>query len=108
MSHSGLRLDPEDEIELADHNQIPSNYNITGAEPWSWDPQSGPRHCGPLNQMGTTFPEYGLVPDDIAKKFRRGYYAAVSQTDHNFGVLLDTLDSLGLTSTTIVAFVGDQ
>eukprot|EP00037_Helgoeca_nana_P013415 m.123468 g.123468 ORF g.123468 m.123468 type:complete len:199 (-) comp22016_c0_seq1:32-628(-) len=52
--------------------------------------------------------EYALVPDNLAKKFRRGYYAAVSQTDHNFGILLDALDAFGLNSTTIVAFVGDH
>ena len=28
-------------ITLADHNQPPLNYNITGAQQWSWDPQSG-------------------------------------------------------------------
>ena len=27
------------------------------------------------------------MPDAVARKFRRGYYAAVSQTDHNFGVV---------------------
>eukprot|EP00037_Helgoeca_nana_P013417 m.123492 g.123492 ORF g.123492 m.123492 type:complete len:522 (-) comp22016_c0_seq5:66-1631(-) len=101
-------LYPEDSIELADHNRIPTGYNVTGAQPWSWDPESGPRHCGPLKQEGTTMTEYALVPDNLAKKFRRGYYAAVSQTDHNFGILLDALDAFGLNSTTIVAFVGDH
>ena len=38
----------EDKIPLAEHNTMPKNYNITGAQQWSWDPQSGPRHCGPL------------------------------------------------------------
>ena len=48
---------PLDEIELADHNQIPTDYNATGAQPWSWDPQSGPRHCGPLKNEGRSLPE---------------------------------------------------
>ena len=65
--------DPEDKIVLADHNLPPIDYNITGAEPWSWDPESGPRHCGPLKQLGRSMPEYALVPDDVALKFRRGY-----------------------------------
>ena len=101
-------LYPDGDIQLADHNTPPSDYNVTGAEPWSWDPESGPRHCGPLKELGRSMPEYALVPDAVALKFRRGYYAAVSQTDHNFGVLLDTLDKLSLSASTIVCFIGDH
>lgn len=99
-------LYPQD-VGLADHNTPPKDYNITGAQPWSWDPQSGPRHCGPLKQK-TDLPEYALVEDDTAKKFRRAYFAAVSQTDANAGAVLAELDRLDLTKNTVVAFLGDH
>lgn len=98
-------------IPLANFSKPPKNYNITGAQPWSWDPQSGPRHCGPLRNEThpvATLPEYGLVPDPIARQFRRAYYAAVSQTDANFGTVMDELTLLGLESSTIVTFIGDH
>lgn len=95
-------------IALADHNQPPVNYNITGAQDWSWDPQSGPRHCGPLKQEGTNLPEYATVPDPVALKFRAGYLAAVSQLDHNFGTVLNALTSLGHVDDTVVVFLGDH
>jgi iduronate 2-sulfatase len=105
-------LYPADEdIKLADHNKPPTNYNVTGAQQWSWDPQSGPRHCAPLYQEThpkATLPEYGLVNDSIARHFRKSYWAAVSQTDHNTGVILDELEKLGRNKDTIVLFIGDH
>jgi len=101
-----------EDVGLADHNMPPIDYNITGAQPWSWDPQSGPRHCGPLGPLSETeehLPgQYDLVPEDTAKKFRRGYFAAVSQTDANTGAVLDELDRLGLADNTVVVFLGDH
>lgn len=96
----------EEEVGLADHPSPPTNYNITGAQPWSWDPQSGPRHCGPLKH--STLPEYGLVPNATARKFRHGYLAAVSQTDENTGKVLRALDAHGFRNSTIVVFIGDH
>ena len=103
---------PDDaDIPLAEYNQPPKDYNSTGAQPWSWDPQSGPRHCQPLYSRTypvATLPEYGLVDDATARHFRRSYWAAVSQMDRNVGVVLDELDALGLADTTVVAFAGDH
>jgi arylsulfatase A-like enzyme len=102
---------PTDQIKLAENNKPPANYNVTGAQPWSWDPQSGPRHCGPLyneTRPVATLPEYGLVPDDVARHFRKSYWAAVSQTDRNAGVILDELEKLGRHKDTVVLFIGDH
>ena len=44
------------------------------------------------------------IPDRIAALGRWGYYSAVSFTDSNVGMVLDAVDSLGLTKTTVVAF----
>jgi iduronate 2-sulfatase len=101
------------DVALADHRAPPRGYNATGARGYSWDPQSGPRHCQPLyNQTykGSTpaLPEYGLVDDATARSFRRGYWAAVSQTDRNVGVVLDELETLSLRDSTLVCFLGDH
>lgn len=101
----------EDQIPLADFSLPPIDYNVTGAQQWSWDPQSGPRHCAPLHNLTypvPLLPEYGLVDNATARHFRRSYWAAVSQMDRNVGVVLDTLRSLGLENSTVVAFAGDH
>ena len=52
---------------------------------------------------------YGLtLPVDKQKELIHGYYASISYTDANVGVLLNTLDSLGLTKNTIVVLWGDH
>lgn len=88
---------PAEEIALADHNTMPKDYGKDSnmrmpavefylgellsaascagdAQQWSWDPQSGPRHCGPLKELSDPedpqMPEYALVPDDVARNFR--------------------------------------
>ena len=104
-------LYPLEDILLADHNQPPIDYNITGAMPFSWDPQSGPRHCEPL--FSQTHPKaslgrYALVDDPTARRFRRAYWATVTQMDRNAGLVLGELSALGLERRTVVAFLGDH
>ena len=48
------------------------------------------------------------VHDDIAQYGRLGYYAAVSFTDYNIGLLLKGLEDNNLTSNTVVAIVSDH
>ncbi len=53
--------------------------------------------------------EFGLtLPVDKQKELIHGYYAAISYTDANVGILLNTLDSLGLTKNTIIVLWGDH
>ena len=102
-------LYPPGSIKLADHNKPPLHYGA--ARNWSWDPQSGPRHCGVLRNMthpNVTLPEFGLVPDALALQFRRAYYASVSFMDHNIGTVLSALTRLGFDQNTIVLFIGDH
>merc|ERR1711871_1941821 len=47
-------------------------------------------------------------PDMITNEFRRAYYSAISYTDSLVGELLKHLDDLGLTSSTVAAFLGDH
>lgn len=106
-----FELYPLDNVALAEHRMPPSEYNVTGALPYSWDPQSGPRHCEPLYSQ--TYPsaslgQYGLVDDVTARRFRRAYWATVTQTDHNMGLVLSELDALHLAHATVVVFLGDH
>lgn len=53
--------------------------------------------------------DYGLtLPINKQKELIHGYYAAVSYTDANVGILLNALDSLGLTNNTIIVLWGDH
>jgi iduronate 2-sulfatase len=52
---------------------------------------------------------YGItLPVDKQKELIHGYYAAISYTDANVGILLKALDSLGLTKNTIIVLWGDH
>jgi arylsulfatase A-like enzyme len=53
-------------------------------------------------------PKSGPVDDETAKRLRQAYYACVSYTDANIGHLLDGLDRLKLTESTIVVLWGDH
>ncbi len=48
------------------------------------------------------------IPVDKQKELIHGYYASVSYTDAQIGILLNTLDSLGLTKNTIIVLWGDH
>ncbi len=48
------------------------------------------------------------VPDDLARTLIHGYYACVSFMDAQVGLMLDELDSLGLTDNTAIVLWGDH
>ncbi len=48
------------------------------------------------------------MPIDKQKELIHGYYAATSYTDAQVGILLNTLDSLGLSKNTIIVLWGDH
>ena len=50
----------------------------------------------------------GSISDDLARKLKHGYYAAISYMDAQVGKVLDELDRLGLTKNTIVILWGDH
>jgi arylsulfatase A-like enzyme len=53
--------------------------------------------------------DFGLtLPLDKQQELIQGYCAAVSYTDAQVGILLNTLDSLGLTENTIIVLWGDH
>ncbi|WP_017258524.1 sulfatase [Pedobacter arcticus] len=53
--------------------------------------------------------DFGVtLPLNRQKQLIQGYYAAVSYVDAQVGILLNTLDSLGLTENTIIVLWGDH
>jgi len=48
------------------------------------------------------------LPDSLVLMLRRAYFASISYTDSLIGRVLDQLSALNLTSSTVVAFVGDH
>ena len=50
----------------------------------------------------------GHVPDDLARKLKHGYYAAISYTDAQIGKVVDELSRLGLRQNTIIILWGDH
>jgi arylsulfatase A-like enzyme len=62
----------------------------------------------PLTSFSDT-KNFGLtLPLDKQKELIHGYYAAISYTDAQVGILLNTLDELGLTKNTIIVLWGDH
>ena len=48
------------------------------------------------------------LPDSLVLMLRRAYFASISYADSLIGRVLDQLSALNLTSSTVVAFVGDH
>lgn len=88
-----------------------------------YDPEQIPLASNPFLPHGA--PDYALVakaelwnysgvpdvadlPTDYARQMKHGYYAAVSYMDAQLGRVLDELDTLGLTDSTIVVLWGDH
>lgn len=55
-----------------------------------------------------TIPKEGHLDESLAKELIHGYYACVSYTDAQIGLVLDELDRLGLAENTIVVLWGDH
>lgn len=53
-------------------------------------------------------PADGPIPEDVARKLKHGYYAAVSYTDAQIGKVLDELERQGLRQNTIIILWGDH
>jgi iduronate 2-sulfatase len=54
------------------------------------------------------FPHNNSLPDNATTAMRRGYYAAVTWTDHLIGLLLNQLRSSGRDKDTVIALIGDH
>ncbi len=87
---------PPETIRLPDDYFIPENA-----------PKAAMHNFGELRGYYGV-PKEGPVPDSMALKLIRGYYACVSYVDTQIGKVLDALDELGLKENTIVVLWGDH
>lgn len=87
-----------------------------------YDPQKLPLASNPFPPVDA--PDYAVLPggelrayhgipehhidNDLARKLRHGYYAAISYMDAQLGKVLDELDRLNLRTNTIVVLWGDH
>ncbi|HPF02495.1 MAG TPA: sulfatase [Bacteroidales bacterium] len=74
-------------------------------------PENAPRQA--IHNWGElrnyySIPDKGPLTDSAANKLRHGYYACVSYTDTQIGLLLDELEANGLSDNTIVVLWGDH
>jgi arylsulfatase A-like enzyme len=82
--------------------QLPKTYHRpTGA------PAEAIHSWGELRAYANV-PQKGPLTDKMARTLIHGYYACVSYTDANIGILLDELDRLQLAGNTIVVLWGDH
>ncbi len=61
----------------------------------------------PAPALTSQTPNYGLAPEKL-RQFKRAYLASISFADAQVGRVLDALDRLKLTDSTIVVFFGDH
>jgi len=95
--------------DLYDRDSIPLARNPTvprGAPEMAIDNMRELR--GYADFADVAHPFKGSVTVAEARRLKHGYYASVSYIDAQVGRLLDALDSLGLTSRTIVVLWGDH
>jgi iduronate 2-sulfatase len=94
-----------DEMPLAEYQKPPVNgYAIA----FNYGEMRAYTDVPPLGSFTDMQKGIGLVPIDKQKELIHGYYAAVSYIDAQLGILLNTLDSLGLTGNTIIVLWGDH
>lgn len=81
---------------------LPDNYY-----PPKYAPKEAIHSFGELRSYAG-IPNKGPVSDEMALNMIRGYRACVSYTDRHIGLLLDTLDELGIRDETVIVLWGDH
>ncbi|XP_015133790.1 iduronate 2-sulfatase isoform X2 [Gallus gallus] len=97
-----LKLYPLENITLAPDPWVPEKLPPVAYNPWV-----DIRQRDDVKALNVTFP-YGPLPDDFQRLIRQSYYAAVSYLDMQVGLLLNALDYVGLSNSTIVVFTADH
>jgi len=85
-----------DEIPLAKHPFAPAGM-----------PDIAFQRC-PAIEMYDALPFNTSIDEQLAREYRRAYYAAAAYTDYNVGKVLDALEFLGMRNNTIVLVFGDH
>ncbi|XP_021262046.1 iduronate 2-sulfatase isoform X2 [Numida meleagris] len=97
-----LKLYPLENITLAPDPWVPEKLPPVAYNPWM-----DIRQRDDVKALNVSFP-YGPLPDEFQRLIRQSYYAAVSYLDMQVGLLLNALDDVGLSNSTIVVFTADH
>ncbi|KAM4660137.1 iduronate 2-sulfatase isoform 3-T3 [Amazona ochrocephala] len=97
-----LKLYPFENITLAPDPWVPEKLPSVAYNPWM-----DIRQRDDVKALNVSFP-YGPLPDNFQRRIRQSYYAAVSYLDTQVGQLLNALDDVGLSNSTIVVFTADH
>ncbi|NXE75664.1 IDS sulfatase, partial [Cochlearius cochlearius] len=97
-----LKLYPLENVTLAPDPWVPEKLPSVAYNPWT-----DIRQRDDVEALNVSFP-YGPLPDDFQRQIRQSYYAAVSYLDMQVGLLLNALDDVGLSNSTIVVFTADH
>jgi len=92
-----------DAIELPADQEPP-----TGMPPVAWSNWGEMRAYLDIAALNNTGNPGDILPATVVKQLRRAYYASVSFTDYNVGLVMDALQSNGLAENTVVSFWGDH
>ena len=88
---------------------LPSNPYAPSAMPTiAWQKYGETRNYADIKATGATGDINTTLPDSLVLSLRRAYYAAVSYTDDNIGLVLTALSAEGLANETVVTFWGDH
>lgn len=96
---------PKKYWDLYDRGQFdlaPNPFRPEDGARWSYDV------FWQLGRFGDVPREYGLVPEEDARRLIHGYYASVSYVDAQIGRLVDELERLGLRDNTAIVLWGDH
>ncbi len=62
----------------------------------------------PPGALGSAKKEQDMLTDDLRREARQAYYASISFMDAQVGKVVDSLDRLGLTDSTVIVFTSDH
>uniref|UniRef100_A0A8C5Q3H4 Iduronate 2-sulfatase n=1 Tax=Leptobrachium leishanense TaxID=445787 RepID=A0A8C5Q3H4_9ANUR len=97
-----LKLYPIENITLAPDPYIPKKLPLVAFNPWT-----DIRKREDVQALNISFP-FGPIPKHFQRLIRQSYYASISYLDTQVGKLLSALDTLELSSNTVIVFISDH
>ena len=103
-------VSPKKYWDMYDADKLPdtSSKYPEGAPLYANDSDSGELHSYTNIPPKEKKQSFTALPEQLTKDLRHGYYAAISYTDANLGLVLDALEKEGLADSTVIVLWGDH
>jgi iduronate 2-sulfatase len=103
-------VSPKKYWDMYDADKLPdtSSKYPEGSPIYANDSDSGELHSYTNIPPKEKKQSFTALPDQLTKDMRHGYYAAISYTDANLGLVLDALEKEGLADSTVIVLWGDH